>query len=275
MKICIRPITRTMMTALAALFVAGASAAQAQVPLKINQTQGFGANKVLEFTYTQQFDCVVQPFDDRNFNGKVAAEDSYEFSYKPECQVGAPSTIDPTGLNVSQTDKLYVIVPFFETNPSEPAFSPKLGAALKSLLGFVPDAFKVHPGVAVQCPEPGAPDTQQKGRPGTCTMHPDNLDLGPALTALGLLPAKTNLYLPLVNHSHILPNSTINQTAEWWQVEVVLVSDPSAWPTADGGSGITSFAKMRAAQANKQALPDVATNFFLFFASKEMAGMSH
>jgi|SRR5580704_4641042 hypothetical protein len=267
--------TLPLITALAALFMAGASVVPARAQLKINQTQGYGANQLLTFTYTEQFDCVVQPFDDRNFNGKVAAEDPREFSNRPECQVGAPSKIDPTGINVSQTDKLYVIVPFFETDPSQPAFNPKLGAALKSLLGFVPDAFKSRPGVAVQCPEPGPPATSRKGGPGTCTMHPTNIDLGPALTALGLIPANTNLYVPLVNHSHILPNSTINQAAEWWQVVVVLVSDPSVWPDAEGTTGITSFAKMRAAQSNKQALPDVATNFFLFFASQDMAGMKH
>jgi hypothetical protein len=263
------------MAAAAALFVAASLATPAQAQRKINQTEGFGANKILTFTYTQQFDCVVQPSDDRNFNGKPAAADPFEFSTRPECQVGAPSTVDPTGAKVAQTDKLYVIVPFFETDPSQPAFNPKLGAALKQLLGFVPDAFKTHPGVAVQCPEPGLPDNLRKGLPGTCTMHPTQLDLGPALTALKLVPPNTNLYLPLVNHSHILPDSTVNQAAEWWQVEVDLITDPKAWPDADGATGVTSLAKLRAAQKNGQALPDVATNFFLFFASEDMAGMQH
>jgi hypothetical protein len=262
-------------TVFTALLIAGGMVQPAHAQLKVNQTEGYGASQLLRFTYTQQFDCVVEPNDDRNYNGKIAATDPLEFSLRPECQVGAPSTIDPTGIKATVTDKLYVIVPFFETDPSQPAFNAKLGTTLKGLLGFVPDAFKIRPGVAVQCPEPGPPDTELKGRPGTCTMHPTQIDLGPALTALGLIPANTNLYVPLVNHSHVLPNSTVNERAEWWQVIVVLVSDRSAWPDAAGSSGISSLAKLRAAQANHQALPDVATNFFLFFSSQEMAGMHH
>ena len=241
--------------------------------LGLGQTQGYGANKLLTFTYQQQFDCVVQTFDYRTYNHKYAAEYPVQFNH-PECQIGAPSKMDPTGLDVAKTDKLYVIVPFFETNKSEPAFTPAIGKELKQLFGFVPDAFKPHPGVAVQCPEPGAPTTKLTGAPGTCTMHPTDLDLGPVLTALGKIPPKTVVDLPLVNHSHILPDSTITQAPEWWQVVVVLITDPKAWPNAGGTIGVTSFTKMRAAQSNKQALPDVFSNFFLFFSSKQMAGMN-
>lgn len=102
-------------------------------------------------------------------------------------------------------------------------------------------------------------------------MHPLQTDLGPVLTALGKLPPKTELYVPLVEHSHILPNSTINQSPEWWQVIVVLVEDPKAWPNAGCTHGITSVAQLRAAQKAKQASADVPTNFFLFFSSKAMA----
>ena len=175
---------------------------------------------------------------------------------------------------IEKTDKLYVIVPFFETNKAQPAFTPAIGNELKKLFGMVPDAFKPHPGVAVQCPEPGAPTTKLTGQPGTCTMHPTDLDLGPVLTALGKIPPKTVVDLPLVNHSHILPDSTITQSPEWWQVVVVLITDPKAWPNAAGTTGVTSFAKMRAAQSHKQAMPDVSSNFFLFFSSKQMAGMN-
>ena len=118
-----------------------------------NQTAGFGADRRLVFDYNQQFDCVVQPNDDRNYNGKPADLDPAEF-YTPECQVGAPSTIDPTGVRVTKTDPLFVLVPFFETDKKTPAFSKALGKALKKLFGFVPDAFKPDPGVAVQCPSP-------------------------------------------------------------------------------------------------------------------------
>ncbi len=230
--------------------------------LQDNQTLGFGAGRLLVFNYQQQFDCVVQPNDDRNYNGKPAAIDPAEF-YTPECQVGAPSTIDPTGNSVDQTDPLYVIVPFFETNKKTPAFTKALGKALKKLFGFVPDAFKPNPGVAVQCPAP-------KDKPGSCTMHPLQTDLGPVLTALGLLPKNTNLYVPLVNHSHLLKNNQINQSPEWWQVIVVLVEDPKVWPNAKGTQGITSIANLRKAQSKKQASADVPTNFFLFFSSKAM-----
>jgi hypothetical protein len=228
-----------------------------------NQTVGFGAGQRLIFNYQQQFDCVVQPSDDRNYNGKEAALDPKEL-YTPECQVGAPSTIDPTGASVKKSDPLYVLVPFFETNKKTPAFTKALGQALKKLFGFVPDAFKPDPGVAVQCPTP-------KDKPGSCTMHPLQTDLGPLLTALGLLPQNTNLYVPLVNHDHLLADSDVNQTKEWWQVIVLLVEDPKAWPNAQGTSGITSVAKLQAAQQKKQASANVATNFFLYFNSKAMA----
>jgi hypothetical protein len=231
-----------------------------------NQTVGFGAGKRLVFTYQQQFDCVVQPNDDRDFSGKPADLDPMQFA-SPECQVDAPSTIDPAGRAIGKTDPLYVLVPFFETNKKTGAFTPGLGKALKKLFGFVPDAFKPDPGVPVQCPAP-------KDKPGTCTMHPLQTDLGPLLTALGLLPKDTNLYVPLVNHDHLLNDKTIVQTPEWWQVIVVLVSDPKAWPNAAGTTGITSIAKLRGAQKNKQASGDVPSNFFLYFSSKTAgAGM--
>lgn len=230
--------------------------------LKDNQTLGFGDAKELVFTYQQQFDCVVQPKDDRNFSGMPADLDPSQFA-APECQVGAPSTIDPTGHHVRKTDPLYVLLPFFETDKKQPAFSKALGKELKKLFGFVPDAFKPVPGVPVQCPAP-------KDMPATCTMHPLETDLGPFLTALGLLPSSTNLYVPLPNHDHVLPNNTINQGREWWQVIVVLVDDPTAWPNADGTSGITSVAKLKAAQKKKQASASVPTNFFLYFSSKTM-----
>lgn len=194
--------------------------------LKINQTAGFGAGRLLLFTYQQQFDCVIEPRDDPNYSGKPAALDPSQFA-SPECQVGAPSSIDPSGAPVAKTDKLFVLVPFFETNKRKPAFTPALGKALKKLFGLVPDAFKDDPGVAVQCPAP-------KDKPGTCTMHPLTTDLGPVLTALKLLPPKTTLYVPLVNHSHLLANGAINQMPEWWQVVVDLVTSPSAWPNAKG-----------------------------------------
>ena len=238
---------------------------QAQGPLAANQTLGFGADQLLTFTYTQQFHCVVEPNDHRNY-GKLAAElDPKQLNF-PQCQIGWPSSIDPVGNAATETDPLYVLVPFFETNPKEEAFSKPIGTTLKSLFGIVPDAFKRRPGVAVQCPEPGRPI-------GTCTMHPTQVDLGPVLHALNLIPANTVVNLPLVNHSHVLDDADIAKGAEWWQVIVVLVTDPKAWPTADGSSGITSVAKLRSAQSAGQAFPDVASNFYLFFSSDQMGAM--
>jgi hypothetical protein len=54
----------------------------------------------------------------------------------------------------------------------------------------------------------------------------------------------------------------------WWQIVSVLVTDPSAWPSADGKSGIKSLQALRAAQAQGKAAPDQPTNFFLFFDSQ-------
>jgi hypothetical protein len=238
-----------------------------QGTLQNDQTVGFGADRLLTFTYQQRFDCVVQPNDDRNYNGTPAALDPLEMRYE-ECQIGSPSSISPTGKPAAHTDPLYVLVPFFETDPSKPAFSKALGSELKQLFGFVPDAFKPDPGVPVQCPAPG-------DRVASCTMHPDHIDLGPVLAALGKVPPNTKVYTPIVDHSHLLPNGTVNQGQEWWQVVTVLVDDPKAWPNAQGTSGITSVKKLRAAQNKKQASADVPTNFFLFFSSQTMGNMRH
>ncbi len=243
------------------LLIAGASAQT----LKVNQTEGFGKDQLLTFTYGQNFSCIHQPFDDLDNNGKVAAVDPAEFQ-RPRCLVGEQPTIGPTGEPLKEVEKLYVIAPFFETDPSEPAFTPELGAALKQLFGFVPDAFKNHPGVAVQCPEPGLPRTEQTGPPGTCTMHTSQIDLGPVLSQLGLVPKGTAVVTPTINHSHII-DQQLHTKPIWWQVVSVLITDPSAWPAADGSSGVTSLEKLREAQAQGQASADLPTNFFLFFGS--------
>lgn len=232
--------------------------------LKGNETLGYGANKLLLFNYQQQFDCVVGPFSDLNSFGKLADRAPEQFA-SPECAVGFDSKLAPSGKTLAETDPLYVLVPFFETDKKTPAFTKPLGKALKKLFGFVPDAFKPNPGVAVQCPAP-------KDKPGTCTMHPLQLNLGPLVAELGLIPKGTNLYVPLANHDHLLNDSTINQPREWWKIVVVLVEDPKAWPNAGGTTGITSLAKLQAAQQNKQASADVPSNFFLYFSSYGLHG---
>jgi hypothetical protein len=232
-------------------------------PLAVNQTEGFADGQLLVFTYFQNFDCIHQPFDDLDHNNLVAAVDANEFQ-RPICTVGRGSTIDPTGGPISHTQKLYVIAPFFGTDkdPND-AFTPELGQALLSLFGFIPEAFKTHPTVAVQCPEPVPPLTQHTGITGTCTMHTTLTDLGPVLAKLGKVPPNTSVVVPTLNHSHILDGTDFGPV--WWEIISVLVTDPSAWPSADGKTGINSLEALRAAQAAGRAAADQPTNFFLFF----------
>ena len=235
-------------------------------PLAVNQTEAFGDGQLLVFTYFQNFACIHQPFDDLDHNGLVAAVDPNEFQ-RPVCAVGRAPGIDPTGRPVKETLKLYVIAPFFgnDTNPND-AFTPELGQALLGLFGFIPEAFKTHPAVAVQCPEPGPPVTQHAGQPGTCTMHTTLTDLGPVLAKLGKVPPNTRVMVPTLNHSHIIDGDSFEPA--WWQIISVLVTDPSVWPSADGSRGINSLDALRTAQTAGKAAPDQPTNFFLFFDSQ-------
>jgi hypothetical protein len=237
------------------------------IHLKNDETFGFGANQLLIFKYDQNFDCVDQPEDDRNYNGTQAESDPNELE-QDICQDGMPSTMDPTGAPVSKTDKLYVMVPMFslnnDKNPND-AFTPALGAALIKLFGVVPEAFKTHPLVDVQCPNPGSP-------PGSCTMHGDKIDLFPLLAKLGKVPAtpKQNIFVPLPDHDHLVSDQNIRTPQEWWQVITVLVTEPSYWPNREGTSGITSLAKLRQAESDGVAI-ETPSNFFLFFNSVPVA----
>lgn len=254
--------------------VAPGASAQYLAP---NQTLGFGASQVLRFTYTQNFDCIDQPFDDLNFNGIVAAKDPGEMQ-TPICQVGTNPSINPPGQKGNPyvaTEPLYVLVPLFsvnnDQNPND-AIScnnvvegtlcgPALGSELISLFGAVPEAYKATPLVYTQCPEPNS-------APGTCTMHASRLDLGPVLAELGYIPRPTsNVFLPTPNHSHILINNDINLPAIWWQVIPVLITDQADWPTKDGSSGITSTKALLAAKSAGTAI-FAPSNFFLFFSSE-------
>lgn len=256
-------------------------------PLRADQTEGFGNDRLLGFTYGQNFSCIHRPGDDLDHNGVPADLDPAEFQ-APHCTAGIQPPIGPTGDPIDGTEPLYVIVPFFDgDNDGEAADG--LAPTLRSLFGIVPDAFDPTPGEAVQCPEPGPPLTEHKGAFGTCTMHTTKIDLGPVLHSLGLIPADQVVQLPTPNHSHIVDGGNFDSI--WWKVVVVLVTDKSVWPNAAGTTGITSVAKLRAAQAAGKAFPDVPTNFFLFFDSRQfprtgstamaampgmkMAGMSH
>ncbi len=252
-----------------------ATAASAQT--KPNQTLGYGIGEVLTFTYTQNFDCVDQPNSDLNFNGIPAAQDPGEMQI-PICQVGTQPTINPPGQKGNPaitTEPIYVLVPMFSTdNDQKPddAIScskvvpgtlcgRKLGSALISLFGALPEAFKAKPAVYTQCPELGA-------APGTCTMHASRLDLAPVLSELKIIsgPPTANIFVPTPNHSHVLINPDVNFPAVWWQVIPVLVLKESDWPTEDASSGLTSFAAIESALKAGDAV-QAPSNFFLFFSS--------
>jgi hypothetical protein len=270
---------RPALLAAAALIAATVSAQT----LKPNQTLGFGDNKQLVFTYTQNFDCIDQPNDDLNFNGIIAANDPAEMQ-TPICQAGTNPSINPPGQvgnPYETTEPLFVLVPLFsvdnDQNPND-AIScnnvvqgtlcgPALGAELISLFGAVPEAFKATPLVYTQCPEPGS-------APGTCTMHASRLDLAPVLAELGFTgPPTANVFVPTPNHSHVLINQDINLKAIWWQVIPVLVTSQSDWPSKDGSSGITSLKALLAAQAAGSAIL-APSNFFLYFSSYTIGGHS-
>lgn len=274
---------------MSAALVSFATAAQADgLKLKDNQTLGYGANQILKFNYTQNFDCVDQQKGNLDFDKHRADTDPGEMQI-PICQAGIDPTINPPGQQgkaSNTTDPLYVLVPMFSTNNDQnpndaigcPATVPgttcgvALGQTLIKLFGAVPEAFKRTPAVYTQCPEPGRPA-------GTCTMHASRVDLAPVLGALGLTanPPTANIFVPTPNHSHVLDDEDVNKNDEWWQVIPVLVMKQSDWPNQDGTSGITSVAKMDAAEANGDAI-EAPSNFFLFFGSRtatkmDMTGM--
>jgi hypothetical protein len=271
------------MLGLAVALISLPAFAQQPASLRPNQTQGYGANKLLTFTYTQSFDCVDQPKDDLDFNKKKAQADPAEFQV-PICQAGIDPTINPpgqTGKASKTTAPIFVLVPMFsvdnDQNPND-AISCKgvvegticgtaLGKALIGFFGALPEAFKESPKVFSQCPDPGK-------KPGTCTMHASRVDLAPVLAALGLInnPPTANVFVPDPNHSHVLADRDINDPAIWWQVVPVLVLSQSDWPPQDGSSGITSFAALKAAEKGGRAI-QAPSNFFLFFSSQAMAGM--
>jgi hypothetical protein len=253
--------------------------ASAWAQLAPNQTNGFGNNQLVTFTYLQNFDCVDQPLLDLDFNHIPAQSDPNEMQ-TPICQPVTEPTEDPTGGNIKHTAHLYVFLPMFsvnnDQNPNDAMACPNggrtgelcgpaLGKALISLFGFVPEAWKTHPLVPTQCPDPNNPV------PGTCTMHASSVDLSVTLHALGKTgPPTMPIFVPTPNHDHVVDNSRVNTTPIWWEVRPVLILNQSDWPAADGSSGITSSKAMDDAEAAGRAI-EVGSNFFLFFSSH----MSH
>jgi hypothetical protein len=262
------------------------AAASASAQLAPNQTHGFGNNRLVTFTYQQNFDCVDQPTMDLDFNGTKAQSDPAEMQ-TPICQPITEPTADPSGANIKQTAHLYVLIPMFsvdhDQNPADAMPCPSggrpgelcgtaLGAKLIELFGFVPEAWKskVNAEITTQCPDPN------NAVPGTCTMHASSVDLSKTLVALGKAPAPPTapVFVPTPNHSHVVDDSRVNAGAIWWEVRPVLVMDRADWPSADGTNGITSSTAMDAAEAAGRAI-EVGSNFFLFFSSKMAAMPSH
>ena len=114
------------LTAGVIMAMAASAGAGPERPVAVNQTEGFGAGQLLVFTYLQNFACIHEPFDDLDHNGQIAAVDPHEFQ-RPICTVDRQSTIGPTGDPIDNVEKLWVIVPFFETDGREPAFTKELG----------------------------------------------------------------------------------------------------------------------------------------------------
>jgi hypothetical protein len=263
--------------ACAAIIIIPASASAQQ--LAPNQTHGFGADELVTFTYTQNFDCVDQPTMDLDFNGVLSQSDPNEMQ-RPICQPITEPTQDPTGGNIANTAHLYVLLPMFsvdhDRNPEHAMRCPnearpdelcgeRLGRALIRLFGFIPEAWKerVNPAITTQCPDPG------HRVPGTCTMHSSSVDLSTTLVALGKIPGppRDSIFVPLPNHSHVVDDNFVTTGQIWWEVRPILVMDRRDWPAADGSSGITSSEKMDAAEAAGRAI-EVGSNFFLFFSSQ-------
>ncbi|MGA2410591.1 MAG: hypothetical protein ABSG46_09420 [Candidatus Binataceae bacterium] len=241
-----------------------------------NQTLGYGNGKIVEFTYTENFDCVDEPNEDLNFNGILAEVDPSEL-YIPICQAANEPAFDPTGAKVQHTDKLYVLIPMFSENsdttpgdalpcPANPVpgevCGPALGTFLIDAFGSIPEGFRTIPEVSVQCPNPTDP-------PGSCTMHGDTIDLSLVLASLGLAPnlPTGNIFVPLPNHSHLIFQDRSQKTPQWWQVLPVLIENASDWPSADGASGITTIKALETAENDKDAI-EAPSNFFLFFGSQ-------
>lgn len=270
-----------------AIFVCATfTAVGAFAQLAPNQTQGFGDNKLVTFTYLQNFDCVDQPTMDLDFNGILAQSDPHEMQ-TPICQPVTEPTQDPAGKDISKTAHLYVLVPMFsvdnDQNPRHAMACPDggrrgelcgeaLGKTLIELFGAIPEAWKrkVNSAITTQCPDPN------HSVPGTCTMHSSSVDLSQTLAALGKTGAPTApVFLPTPNHSHVVDHGFLNTKPIWWEVRPVLILQQSDWPAADGSSGITSVDQMDAAEAAGRAI-EVGSNFFLFFSSmKDMKGMVH
>lgn len=94
----LRCLTLPLAACLTITFIAISATAQ----LADNQTQGFGNNRLVTFTYLQNFDCVDQPSMDLDFNGIMAQSDPNEMQ-TPICQPVTEPSQDPAGTNIKHT----------------------------------------------------------------------------------------------------------------------------------------------------------------------------
>lgn len=110
-------------------------AVSASAQLSNNQTNGFGNNRLVTFTYLQNFDCVDQPTMDLDFNGVLAQSDPNEMQ-TPICQPVTEPTQDPAGGDIKHTAHLYVFVPMFsvdnDQNPNDAMPCPNGGRPVNS-----------------------------------------------------------------------------------------------------------------------------------------------
>jgi hypothetical protein len=124
------------------------AAASAPAQLAADQTHGFGADRLVTFTYLQNFDCVDQPMLDLDFNGILAQSDPNEMQV-PICQPVTEPTQDPAGGKIENTAHLYVLVPMFsvdnDQNPNDAMPCPN-GGRPKELCGrrHRSMAFRLH-----------------------------------------------------------------------------------------------------------------------------------
>ena len=111
-RLQLHPTSKFTISLLFAIRFSLLSVTTASAQLAPNQTNGFGNNQLVTFTYLQNFDCVDQPLLDLDFNGIKAQSDPNEMQ-TPICQPVTEPTEDPTGGSIKHTAHLCVFVPMF------------------------------------------------------------------------------------------------------------------------------------------------------------------
>src|SRR6266568_5107113 len=85
---------KSLLMLIAAVLLVGGISAQQLAP---NQTNGFGNNGLVTFTYLQNFDCVDQPTLDLDFNGLKAQSDPNEMQRRSVSQLQNQPRIQRVG----------------------------------------------------------------------------------------------------------------------------------------------------------------------------------